>query len=86
MVAAGRGGAHPVFGLKVHLLLHEAGEGGEVAPLRRLAKSFPWLQGLHRLAKSLLRLRGAAIHHHRSKGAHHRSKGARRVRVAGRAG
>ena len=37
--AGGRGGAHPAFGLEVHPLLHEALEGGEVAPLRRLAKS-----------------------------------------------
>ena len=35
-----RGGAHPAaFGLKVHPLLHEALEGGEVALLRRIEKS-----------------------------------------------
>ena len=34
-----RGGAYLVFGLKVHPLLHEAGEGGEVALLRCLEKS-----------------------------------------------
>ena len=42
--AEGAGGgwqdvAHIGCGLKVHPLLHEAGEGGEVALLRRLAKS-----------------------------------------------
>ena len=37
--AGGRGGAHPVCGLEVHPLLHEALEGGEVAILRRIAKS-----------------------------------------------
>ena len=31
--------AHPVFGLEVHPVLHEALEGGEVALLRRIAKS-----------------------------------------------
>ena len=33
-----RGGAHLVCGIHVHPLLHEAGEGGEVALLRRLDK------------------------------------------------
>ena len=32
------GGAHLVGGIHVHPLLHEAGEGGEVALLRRLKK------------------------------------------------
>ena len=36
---AWRGGAHLVFGLKVHPLRHEAREGGEVAIPRRLDKS-----------------------------------------------
>ena len=35
----GRGGAHLVCGIHVHPLLHEALEGGEVALLRRIAKS-----------------------------------------------
>ena len=35
----GRGGAHVVYGIHVHPLLHEALEAGEVALLRRLVKS-----------------------------------------------
>ena len=34
-----RGGAHIVCGIHIHPLLHEAGEGGEVALLRRIKKS-----------------------------------------------
>ena len=36
--AGWRGGAHPVCGLEVHPLLHEALEGGEVAARRRIEK------------------------------------------------
>ena len=36
--AGGGAAAHPVSGLHVHPLVHEAGEGGEVALGRRVAK------------------------------------------------